>query len=72
MDLLVSVEGRLTRAGGRLTRAGRHLMLELEAVGQVRVRPLEALSDSREVLLVAGDQPRVGLWGGDDRERRRR
>ena len=42
--------------------AGR-LALGVEAVGQVGDRLLEALRDGREVLLVAGDQRRVGLGG---------
>jgi hypothetical protein len=37
--------------------------LGIEAVGQVGDRLLEALRDGREVLLVAGDQRRIGLGG---------
>ena len=37
--------------------------LGVEAVGQVGDRLLEALRDGREVLLVGGDQRRVGLGG---------
>jgi hypothetical protein len=37
--------------------------LGIEAVGQLGDRLLEAVRDGREVLLVAGDQRRVGLRG---------
>ena len=42
--------------------SGRHAG-GVKAVGQVGDRLLEALGDGREVLLVAGDQRRVGLGG---------
>ena len=54
MDLHVPVHRRLAYAAGRLA-------LSLEAAGQLGDRLLEALRDGREVLLVAGDQRRVGL-----------
>jgi len=44
-----------------LADAARRLALGIEAVGQVCDRLLEALRDGREMLLVAGDQRRVGL-----------
>ena len=56
MDLHVPVHRRLAFAGRRLAGG-------IEAVGQVGDRLLEALRDGREVLLVAGDQRRVGLGG---------
>ena len=56
VDLQVPVHRLLARAAGRLA-------LGVEAVGQVGDRLLEALRDGREVLLVAGDQRRVGLGG---------
>jgi hypothetical protein len=56
VDLQVPVQSRLARAAGRLA-------LGIEAVGQVGDRLLEALRDDREVLLVGGDQRRVGLGG---------
>jgi hypothetical protein len=56
VDLDVPVHCRLAFAAGRLE-------LGIEAVGQVGDRLLEALRDGREVLLVAGDQGRVGLGG---------
>ena len=56
VDLQVPVHRLLADAAGRLARG-------VEAVGQVGDRLLEALRDGREVLLVAGDQARVGLGG---------
>ena len=56
VDLQVPVQRLLARAAGRLA-------LGVEAVGQVGDRLLEALRDRREVLLVGGDQRRVGLGG---------
>ena len=56
MDLEVPVQRLLARAAGRLT-------LGVETVGQVGDRLLEAVRDPREVLLVGGDQRRVGLGG---------
>ena len=56
VDLHVPVHRLLANAAGRLA-------LGIEAVGQVGDRVLEALRDGREVLLVAGDQRRVGLGG---------
>ena len=56
VDLHVPVHRLLADAAGRLA-------LGIEAVGQVGDRLLEALRDGREVLLVAGDQRRVGLGG---------
>ncbi len=56
VDLQVPVHCRLAPAAGCLA-------LGIEAVGQVGDRLLEALRDGREVLLVAGDQCRVGLVG---------
>jgi hypothetical protein len=56
VDLQVPVHRRLPDTAGRLA-------LGTEAVGQVGDRLLEALRDGREVPLVAGDQPRVGLGG---------
>ena len=56
VDLQVPVHRLLADAAGRLA-------LGIEAVGQVGDRLLEALRDGREVLLVAGDQRRVGLGG---------
>jgi hypothetical protein len=53
MDLHVPVHRLLAFAAGRLAPG-------IEAVGD---RLLEALRDGREVLLVAGDQRRVGLGG---------
>lgn len=46
-----------------LAYAARRLELGIEAVGQIGDRLLEALRDGREVLLIAGDQRRVGLEG---------
>ena len=60
VDLQVPVQRLLADAAGRPA-------LGVEAVGQVGDRLLEALRDGREVLLVAGDQRRVGLgarWSG--------
>src|SRR6202035_2066308 len=54
VDLHVPVHRLLAYAAGRLA-------LGIEAVGQVGDRLPEALRDGREVLLVAGDQRRVGL-----------
>ncbi len=54
MDLHVPVHRLLSYPAGRLA-------LGIEAVGQVGDRLLEALREGREVLLVAGDQRRVGL-----------
>ena len=54
VDLHVPVHRRLADAAGRLA-------LGIEAVGQVGDRLLQALRDGREVLLVVGDQRRVGL-----------
>jgi len=54
VDLHVPVQRFLANAAGRLA-------LGVEAVGQVGDRLLEALRDSREVLLVDGDQRRIGL-----------
>ncbi len=56
MDLHVPVHRLLPYAAGRLA-------LGLEAVRQVGDRLLKALRDGRELLLVAGDQRRVGLAG---------
>ena len=56
VDLRVPVHRLLAYAAGRLE-------LGLEAFGQVGDRLLEALRDGREVLLVGGDQRRVGLGG---------
>jgi hypothetical protein len=56
VDLLVPVHSPPAFAAGRPA-------LGVEAVGQVGDRLLEALRDGREVPLVAGDQPRVGLGG---------
>ena len=56
VDLQVPVHRRLADAAGRPA-------LGVEAVGQLGDRLLEALRDGREVLLVAGDQRRVGLGG---------
>jgi hypothetical protein len=56
VHLLVAVQGLLADAAGGPPRDG-------EAVREVGDRPLEALADRREVLLVAGDQGRVGLAG---------
>ena len=56
VDLHVPVHRLLADAAGRLA-------LGIEAVGQVGDRLLEALRDGREVLLVVGDQRRVGLGG---------
>src|SRR5215468_4556877 len=56
VDLHVPVQRLLAQGGGRLA-------FGIEAAGQVGDRPLEALRDGREVLLVAGDQRRVGLGG---------
>ena len=56
VDLLVPVHRLLALAAGRPA-------LGVEAVGQVGDRLLEALRDGREVLLVVGDQRRVGLGG---------
>ena len=56
VDLHVPVHRLLAYAAGRLE-------LGVEAAGQVGDRLLEALRDGREVLLVAGDQRRVGLGG---------
>jgi hypothetical protein len=54
VDLHVSVHRLLAYATGRLA-------LRIDAVGQVGNRPVEALRNGREVLLVAGDQRRVDL-----------
>ncbi len=56
VDLHVAVHRLLAYAARRLARG-------IETVGQVGDRLLEALRDGREVLLVAGDQRRVGLGG---------
>jgi hypothetical protein len=56
MDLHVPIHRRLASAAG-FPACG------IETVGDVGDRLLEALSDGREVLLVAGDQRRVGLEG---------
>jgi hypothetical protein len=56
VDLHVPVHRLLAYAAGRLK-------LGIEAAGQLGDRLLEALRDGREVLLVAGDQRRVGLGG---------
>ena len=56
VDLHVPVHRPLAYAAGRPA-------LGIEAAGQVGDRLLEALRDGREVLLVAGDQRRVGLGG---------
>jgi hypothetical protein len=56
VDLQVAVQRLLPAAAGRLA-------LGIEAVGQVGDRLLETRCDGREVLLVAGDQRRVGLGG---------
>jgi len=44
-----------------LADSARRLAFGVEAVGQVGDRLLEALRDGREVLLVDGDQRRIGL-----------
>ncbi len=56
VDLHVPVHRLPADAAGRLE-------LGVEAFGQFGDRLLEALSDGREVLFVAGDQRRVGLGG---------
>ena len=56
VDLQVAVQRLLADAAGRLA-------LGVEPVGQVGDRLLEALRDGGEVLLVVGDQGRVGLGG---------
>jgi hypothetical protein len=56
VDLQVPVHRLLAGAAGRPA-------FGVESLGQVGDRLLEALRDRREVLLVAGDQPRVGLGG---------
>ena len=56
VDLVVAVHGLLAGAAGVLA-------LGVEPVGQVGDRLLEALGDPGEVLLVGGDQRRVGLGG---------
>jgi hypothetical protein len=67
VDLLVTVQRLLARATGlpveRLLVPAWSLARRLEAVGQVGDRLLDALRDGCEVLLVAGDQRRVGLGG---------
>ena len=54
MDLHVAVHRLLADAAGGLA-------FGIEAGGEVSDRLLEALSDGREVLLVAGDKSGVGL-----------
>jgi hypothetical protein len=44
-----------------LTRTSRRLACDVETVGQVGHRLLEALRDGDEVLLVAGDERGIGL-----------
>ena len=61
VDLHVPLHRLLADAAGRLA-------LGIEAVGQLGDRLLEALRDGREMLLVAGDQRRVGLGGEAGRE----
>jgi hypothetical protein len=56
VDLHIPVHRLLANAAGRFA-------LGIDAAGQVGDRLLEALRDGREVLLVAGDQRRVGLGG---------
>ena len=56
VDLLVALQALRARLGRRPA-------LGVEPVGQVRDRLLEALREGREVLLVPGDQRRVGLGG---------
>ncbi len=56
VDLLVAVEGSLTRTGGPGA-------LGVEAGGQLGDGLLEAAGDGGEVQLVAGDEGRVGLGG---------
>jgi hypothetical protein len=56
VDLHVPVHRRLADTAGRPA-------LGIEAVGQVGDRLLQALRDGHEVLLVVGDQRRVGLGG---------
>ena len=56
VHLVVAVHGLLAGAAGVLA-------LGVEPVGQVGDRLLEALGDPGEVLLVGGDQGRVGLGG---------
>jgi hypothetical protein len=56
VNLHVPVHRRLAYAAGRPA-------LGIKAAGQAGDRLLEALRDDREVLLVAGDQRRVGLGG---------
>jgi hypothetical protein len=56
VDLHVAIHRLLAHAAGRPAR-------DIETVGQVGDRLLEALRDGREVLLVASDQRRVGLGG---------
>jgi hypothetical protein len=46
-----------------VSQIGRRLALGIRPVRQVGDRLLKALRDSREVLLVGGDQRRVGLGG---------
>ena len=53
----------MSRSIACLAYAAGRLALGVEAAGQVGDRLLEALRDGREVLLVAGDQRRVGLGG---------
>jgi len=60
VDLQVSVHRLLAFAAGRPA-------LDVEAARQLGDGLLEAVRDGREVLLVAGDQRRVGLgaeWSG--------
>lgn len=54
VDLHVPVHRLAAYAAGRLA-------FGIQPVGQLGYRLLEALRDGREVLLVAGDQRRVGL-----------
>ena len=56
VDLHVPIHRLLADAAGFPARG-------IEPVGQVGDRLLEALRDGREVLLVVGDQRRVGLEG---------
>ena len=61
VDLQVAVECLLADAAGRLA-------LGVEAFGELGDRVREALGDGGEVLLVGGDQGRIGLGGEVVRE----
>ena len=64
VDLQVPVHRLLADAAGRPA-------LDVEAIGQLGDRPLEGRRDGREVLLVSGDQRRVGLAAEAVRQRER-